>query len=207
MSSVNIVNAAGLAANSSRLLAGADAETVLYAEQIRDSESRTTQFKDQIAHSRTLREAISRRLDQLRLLESAVSAATDSEGKLGNWCELSKEIDNIAGGNTAMATELNDLAAWGGGWKATINVTDGTLNTRTAGCQALVRPGSSGQPIQAEIKRLEGEISQLDGDRQLQMVQLNQEINNKNKVVNLLTNLLKAKNDAARMILSNLRPG
>lgn len=233
MSSVNIVNAAGLAAQSTRLLAGADAETILYAEQIRDCESRLGQVMDQIGHARTLREVISQRLNKLRQLESAVSAATDKDGKLEGEEKLRAEIEKIAGGDDALKNDLVELAFKGGEWKATVNVTDGKVHTSSPGdgvrlstrpsvwrngqvvatrttapgAKPLVNFNSSGQPVQAEIKRLEDEISQLDGDRQLLMVQVNQEINNKNKVINLLTNLLKAKNDAARMILSNLRPG
>jgi len=233
MSSINSVNAAGLAARSDRMLAGADAETILYAEQIRNSESRAGQIMEQLGHARTLREVISQRLNMLRQLEAAVSAATDKDGKLESDKKLRQEIENVAGGNTTVADDLWQLAHKGGDWKATIDVNTGTVHTSSPGDSAqlrtkprvwrngqvvatrtsapgatpLVKVGSAAQRVQAEIKRLEDEICQLDGDRQLHMVQLNQEINNKNKVLNLLTNMLKAKNDAARMILSNLRAG
>jgi predicted DNA-binding protein YlxM (UPF0122 family) len=203
---VGQVSASGLAAIGNSTV-GADAELILYSDQIKKAGERVQDIMDKIKLGSKLRETISRRLNLLREMKSVMHSAADGNGNIKDEKAVTDALKEHCGGTKNDKYELMDkVLGHGGGFEATINPASGEMQI-TNEDRSLFEANKKveNQPIEAEIKRLEDELSKLDADSQLTMVRLNQETNNKNRAVTLLTNLLKAKNDALRGILANLR--
>lgn len=179
---------------------GMDAEMVVFADQIQRSSERVDSTIAQIKVGDKARDLISARLQDLREANDVMKKMTKG-GQETLSDDFADDFSKHFGGDTTRANELLQLTR---GFDIQVNLEGGVVSTEE-GQEPLYVKGAFGDAAEAEIQRLEGLISKMDGERQIALVRLNQETNNKSRALSLAVNLLKAKNDSAKMIISALR--
>jgi len=199
--------------NSMADLSGLDAEAIVLAHQIQRSSDRVQDVIGQMKLADAMRDAASARLNDLRTAYGVATSVADGENKwIHKWQDLKEAMYKHfgiadpkhpeAGPARDEADRILRLCATRGS-KVVANA-DGQVTIQN-GTGKLFESGMTTDQLDAEIKRFEDQIAQLDSNRQVLMIKMNQETNNKNRTISMVTNLLKAKNDAARSILNALR--
>jgi len=185
---------------------GMDAEMIVFADQIQRSSERVEDTIREIKIGDRTRDVIGARLDDLREANAAIKAITNNgQDKIPTKkkdLEAFKK-DFLAQFDENDQAHAEELFALTRNFDVRVNPQTGAVSTEEGG--ALFVPGSLGNVAEAEIQRLEGLISKMDGEREIALVRLNQETNNKSRALSLAVNLLKAKNDSAKMVISALR--
>jgi hypothetical protein len=184
--------------SSVRLLgSGMDLAFIVFALQIQQMDRQVADAIVQIRVAGELREAISDRIGELRRARAAIEERGGAEQRVHL---ASAEIDGISlekidffvteGGAEVSAREGGELGTW---------------KKRLEGFEPTRKLEISVADLDAEIKRLEGEAQQLDSDREIKMIMLNQQLNKKEQAVTQLSSIIKKSHDTRSAVIGNLR--
>ena len=177
----------------------AEVELFLYADEIRKSDVRIRSTIRQVQLGSKLRESIGEHVDRLRELRGVLTSLLDEKGKIKKglaWLTIRNHWQDSKTVDWFMNVKS--------GYEFRINPKTSEIETRE-GAKSLWKEGKTLDTLDAEIQRLQDQLGQLDSDREITLLRMGQETNSKHRMLTQVTNLLKARNDAAMMILANLR--
>jgi len=182
--------------------ADGDLASLLFAEQIRDHNTRIRTMLGQIKMISNGRESLTNEITRLRQLETELRAMKEQGGHDDDHRFAYPDASDGA----PEALDKFEGVIW-----RKVPVPDersGTITLERKENGARIGGDAVGLTIadvSAEIKRLEGFAQQLDSDREVRMIQLNSLISKKGNLVQLLSNLDKKKHDTEGAVISNLR--
>jgi hypothetical protein len=194
----------------------ADVAFLVFAMQIRNLDEAVKGQLKQVQQKADLRKVYTKRLDQLRELKANVVryggkdnevSETEFLDKCEWWRNLSQaERDEMVQMRTydvgaddevfastsegSLISSRNDLQISSFGGKPRFVQQDGAINADVIG---------------AHIEKLNGRVQEIDSDREIKMIMLNQTLNKKEQAVNQLTSMLKTTHNMGNSVINNLR--
>jgi hypothetical protein len=179
---------------------GCDLAVVIFAMQIEQQDRNIANLLTQIDQIGKMRDAYNDRLDGLRKLKDIVVSTNgstdhdaDSKATMGEIAaKAGDKLKELPLQKAEMSVDPNTGAVK---WQETGPL--GQLEEQTYMITA--------ENIDAEIKRLEGQAQKLDSQREIKIIELNQQVNKKEQAVTQLTTLIKKANDTHMAIINNLK--
>lgn len=203
--STELVSLENFLQSSSLMGSGADLATIIYAMQIQQIDNDVAAGLREIQLVSKAREKIDERMAQLRDLKDRIGG-DDKSIKVREGLNDDINVDKT---NYKVDVDNNEIIPQSEGTLGK----DATFRFDTGQKDALgfkievdvpCREITS-KEVDAEISRLEGLSHQLDSDREIKMIMLNQKLNKKEQAVTQLTNIIKKTHDTKSAIINNLK--
>jgi hypothetical protein len=199
-----------------------DLMATVLAMEVKQIGENAQQTLKQLDQTKRLRESIQNRVNDLNALLSVVRPYCDNEGKLKTdakeTASLAIDLRNLLDRNSSLSAQCPQLTTCNGS-----NVAE-----RLSNCALLQKVEYQQDPatgkvstvivgkviegsrfnldsLQAEVERLKGDIQSLESSRELTVMNLQQQVQEKQRIITLASNIADANHQGQKAIIGNTR--